>query len=429
MRMRVPRRFLAVAPTKTEIHRSLGTDSLRRAQELLPAVKAAIIDELEARLDLNREAMGTDAYRSAVRVASARGFTHQSISQIASGSFDALLQRVEAIKPNDDSMTVKAILGGVEQPTLMVSGLVAEVERISKHENRFKSENQMRLWRNPRLRAVANLQAALGGDIPVTDIRSEEALKHRSWWLERIAQTSVSADTANKDFANMSGMLRRYYDHQNMAQPPKPYAGIQVSDRHKKKMRKLQIPTDWIKEVWFAEGAFDGINTQARDILLMSIETGCRQSEIHDLPADAIVLNAPIPHLRIDNSEGEHRREIKNAPSSRCVPLVGVALAAAKRNPCGFPRYRGASSYSATVNKYLRTRGLLPSPKHTIGGTRHSWEARLKAALIDSDDRGEMMGHDVSSIRNRELYGDEMPLERKLELAQRVVLDVPEHLA
>lgn len=403
IRMRVPRRFLAIEPTKTEIHRSLGTDSLTRAKELLPAVKAAIIDELEARADLSQKQTGTDAYRSAVRVSLARGFTHQSISQIVGGSFDALLQRVEAIKPDDDRITVKAILGGIEQPKLMVSELVAEVERISKHENRYKSENQMRLWRNPKLRAVANLKAALGGDIPVSEIRSEEALKHRSWWVERIAQTSVSADTANKDFANMSGMLRRYYDDQNIVQPPKPYAGVQINDRHKRKTRKLEIPSDWIKEVWFAEGAFDGLNTQARDILLMSIETGCRQSEIHDLPADAIVLDAPVPHLRIDNSDGEQRREIKNAPSSRRVPLVGVALAAAKRNPFGFPRYRGASSYSATVNKYMRNRGLLPTPQHTIGGTRHSWEARLKAAGIESDDRGEMMGHDVSSIRNREL--------------------------
>ena len=107
----------------------------------------------------------------------------------------------------------------------------------------------------------------------------------------------------------------------------------------------------------------------------------------------------------------------------------GVALAAARRQPNGFPRYRYKRSYSALINGYLRGHDLMPSPKHTAGGTRHTWESRLKAAGIASDDRGEMMGHSVASARNRELYGDEMPLERKLELTQAVALDVPCHLA
>ncbi|MCR9108628.1 hypothetical protein [Marivita sp. XM-24bin2] len=95
------------------------------------------------------------------------------------------------------------------------------------------------------------------------------------------------------------------------------------------------------------------------------------------------------------------------------IPLVGVALAAARRHPNGFPC----------------DRGLVPTPKHTAGGLRHTWESRLKAARIPSDDRGEMMGHSVASARNRELYGDQMPLDKKLELAMSVALKVPEHLA
>ena len=53
----------------------------------------------------------------------------------------------------------------------------------------------------------------------------------------------------------------------------------------------------------------------------------------------------------------------------------------------------------------------------------------LKATGIPSDDRGEMMGHSVSSARKRELYGHAMPLARKQELALSIALAVPEHLA
>ena len=73
---------------------------------------------------------------------------------------------------------------------------------------------------------------------------------------------------------------------------------------------------------------------------------------------------------------------MKNPHSARHVPLVGVALAAARRHPQGFPRYRGKSSYSATVNTYLRENALMPSADHTIGGVRHTWESRLKKAGI-----------------------------------------------
>ena len=67
----------------------------------------------------------------------------------------------------------------------------------------------------------------------------------------------------------------------------------------------------------------------------------------------------------------------------------------------------------------------MPTPNHTVGGTRQAWESRLKAADVPGDDRGEMMGHSVASTRNREVYGDEMPLARKLELAERVAFPVP----
>jgi hypothetical protein len=69
----------------------------------------------------------------------------------------------------------------------------------------------------------------------------------------------------------------------------------------------------------------------------------------------------------------------------------------------------------------------MPSLEHTAGGVRHSFETRMKKVVIPSDDRGEMMGHSVKSIRGRELYGDELELLEKLKVANRIVLPVPPH--
>lgn len=428
LRMRVPRRYGRVEP-RTEIHRSLRTDSEREARARLPAAEAAVLAELDARLTMGQSHQPSDVFSAAVALAATRGIAYRRADDLASGPLDEILARLDALKPVDTPEMMRALLGGVEEPQLMLSGLVEEVERLCAHDNRYKSETQMRLWRNPRIRAVTNLTAALGGDRPVLSLETADARRHRTWWQKRIEKEGQKPDTAKKDFSNMASMLAHYYDSLDIADPPRPYLGITIKDRHAVKTRKLEVPVEWIVEKWFAPGALDGLNAEARDILLMSIETGCRQTEIHDMPSTAIVLDANIPHLRIAFEDGDEKREVKNTSSVRLVPLVGVALAAARRHPNGFPRYRDTRGYSALINGYLRNNDLMPSPKHTVGGTRHTWESRLKAAGIASDDRGEMMGHSVSSARNREIYGDEMPLQRKLQLALAVALEVPQHLA
>jgi len=428
LRMRVPRRYCSVEP-RSEIHRSLRTGSEREAQVRLPAAEAAVLAELDARLTMGKSTQSSDVFSAAVALAATRGFAYRKAEDLAIAPLEEILTRLDALKPADTPNMARAVLGGVDTPELMLSELLAEVERICAHDNRFKSDTQMRLWRNPRKRAVANLIAALGGDKPVLSLETAHARRHKAWWQTRIEKEGQKAETAKKDFSNMASMLAHYYDSLDIAEPPQPYLGVTIKDRHAVKTRKLEIPVQWIVEKWFAPGALDGLNDEARDILLISIETGCRQSEIHDLPSNGIVLDADIPHLRIAHEEGDERREVKNTTSVRHVPLVGVALAAARRHPHGFPRYRDKRSYSGLVNAYMRNNDLVPTPKHTVGGTRHAWESRLKSAGIASDDRGEMMGHSVASARNREIYGDEMPLEQKLKLALEVALHVPQHLA
>ena len=392
-------------------------------------MKAKLLAELDEMTVIKERPDAADAYRAAQKIAQARGFVYRPLSDLLDAPLEEVLERVEAATADPATETFKALLGAVEQPALRLSGLVDEVERIAAHDNRYKSENQMRIWRNPRKRAIANLQAALGGkDVLVSDIDHAAALKHKAWWQRKIAAENLSTESANREFSNMAGMLRRYYESIAQPDPPYPYHRVYLKDRHKAESRKLEIPVDWITEKWFAPGAFDGTNDEARDILLISVETGCRQSEICDLPPEAIVLDHPIPHLRLKFEEGENRREIKNTSSIREVPLVGVALAAAKRHPDGFPRYRGKSTYSATMNQYMRNNGLLPSRDHTIGGVRHTWDSRIIAETKRSDVSGEMMGHSVRLIRGRPVYGDAMNLLERQALAQKVMLAVPDHL-
>ena len=118
-------------------------------------------------------------------------------------------------------------------------------------------------------------------------------------------------------------------------------------------------------------------------------------------------------------------RRLKTDDSEREIPLVGVALAAMRLHPKGFPRYRDKSSgLSATLNKYLTENGLRPTTDHSVYSLRHSFKDRLIGAeapdsLIDS-----LMGHKTYKPK----YGKGPSLELKLKFMERIAFRSPERL-
>ncbi|WP_299923821.1 DUF6538 domain-containing protein [uncultured Pelagimonas sp.] len=432
LKKRVPVRFRDVE-TRKLIWASLKTDSRCVAATKASQVWAHYIAGWEAQLS-GRGDDNAAHFRSAQNLAQTMGYSLTQTATLSAAPLEEILERVEASQDQNGELvpeTAAVLLGAVEQPQLMLSKFASHDEHLSAHTNRFKNTEQMRLWRNPRKRAIANLMAAIGGDLPVTELSAKHAQKHRKFWKDKCAKENVNVSTANKDFNYISGMLKRFYEDLEVEIAPAPYANVSLKDRHEKPNQKKEVPVDWIVDTWFAPGAFDTLNSEARDILLISIETGCRQREIMDLPASAFQLDDEFPHLRIQNESSDdpnERREVKNLDSDRLVPLAGVALAAAKRNPSGFPRYRGTSNYSNNVNKYMKSRGLLPEGI-TIGGIRHTWESRLKDAGIQTDDRGELMGHSLKAARGRETYGDRMLLKERFDVISPIILPVPDHLA
>lgn len=432
LKRRVPLRYASVEP-RAAVWKSLKTDSRTVAVLKAEKVWLELIEGWEAKLT-GKSAEASERFRAAQALSDIRGFRFLSVNQVAELPLEEILTRVEAVRGRDgqpDEIEAAALLGVVEEPRVMLSDFVAHVEALAVADNKYKNARQMRIWRNSRLRAASNLMKAIGGDIAIADLTSAHAKKHKKYWLAKIAREGTSVDTANKDFNYMAGMLARFYEDLECDDPPRPYAGVAIREKFKKPVRKDEVPIECIVDKWFAPGAFDGLNANARDILLISLETGCRQSEIFDLPSSAFRLEGAFPYLLIENTEHSEEgqgREIKNMHSARQVPLVGVALAAARRNPNGFPRYRGKAGYSATINKYLRTNVLVPDGV-TAGGLRHTWESRMKKAGYQVDDRGELMGHSVKVRRGRETYGDALTLAERFEIVRSVAFPVPEHLA
>jgi integrase len=145
------------------------------------------------------------------------------------------------------------------------------------------------------------------------------------------------------------------------------------------------------------------------------VETGLRPSEICNLTAKMIHLDAPIPYIEV-KPEG---RVVKAEASLRKMPLVGVSLAAMRLQPNGFPTYRDKSAgrLSAIINEFLADAGLRETPEHTLYSLRHSFEDRL-TALQDVPDKimAYLMGHKYS----RPKYGSDPTLPHLQSVLNRI---------
>lgn len=359
---------------------------------------------------------------------------------------------------------VAALLDPGAPPQDMLSQLLNLSERspYRQRKNKKKSEGKMVLWRQTRRRAIGNFIAALAardggsGDKPIAKIDSEDAWELHDWWEKKVEQDNLIPGTANKDFYYIGSMISDYYRFIKNRQPPRPFAGVTMDESDTEERHRLPLPIDWIEETLIAphpklaelmsRNMPDGtpktgraakaaeVAREAYAIAIVSVEAGCRQSEVHDTPPEHFRLNHPIPHFlikaelaEVDGDTGKRTggRDAKNVHSYRPVPLVGLALQVMQGFPSGFPNYRNKRGYSAYFNGVLRRLELFPEPNeegqpYTIGGTRHSFELRMKKAGIANDDRGEMMGHSVQSVRNRELYGGEMPLDVRQKIAKLI---------
>ena len=180
---------------------------------------------------------------------------------------------------------------------------------------------------------------------------------------------------------------------------------------------RLPFSDKWIKEKILAKSALDGLNDEARCIVLLMVNTGARPSELAGLRSEDIRLAANIPYIAIRPYKGHL---LKNAIANRDVPVTGVSLEALRQFPDGFPRYVGSSaSLSGIVNKYFRDNGLKETPDHTLYGLRHSFEDRMLAQpTMDERIRRDLMGHSLG----RQRYGKGATLEHADQLLQAKAL-------
>jgi site-specific recombinase XerD len=388
---RVPKRY-AHLDRRDLVRVALHTDSETEARRKAVAVEAELIAYWEA-LAGGRDDDAARRYEAARALAAARGFEYRPSAEIVAGPLDDLLARLESLvrggrlAPPEEAA---AILGKVERPRLTLSDALDEFFDLTTDRLAGKSEGQVRRWRTPRVRAVRDFVEVVGADKALDEITREDALTFRRWWRDRIEGKGMDANSGNKDFQHLSDLFRTVTEMKGLGLD-NPFGGLRFKQQGNRETFPFSV--GWIRDTLLAPGALDGMGQEARDVLLVMVNTGARPSEIVGARAEDFALAEPVPHLRIRAHDG---RSLKTDHSRRDLPLAGVSLDAARRlAKAGGPRhYAGKNDlWSATVNKFLRLKGLRETPDHTAYSLRHSFESRLIAARVDERLRAELMGH------------------------------------
>lgn len=409
---RVPKRYAPIEPRRF-VWLSLHTDSELLAKQKEPATWAQMIEAWEAKLagDTSDAEQRFDAARD---LAAARGFRYINAEQVARLPKNELLQRLEAVAGPDDKPDPRdaaALLGGAEEPAITVSRALDLYWKLAADKTLGKNLDQIRRWKNPRIKAISAFIGVIG-DKPIHEISGDDMLDFRHFLFERMEAGEITANSANKDLGHFGSVLKLINGMKRLGLVL-PLTGLKFAAGEA--IPRPPFSERWIKDKILAKGALDGLNNDARCILLAMINTGARPSELAALTAGQIKLDGDTPHISIEPIG----RQLKSANARRVIPLCGISLEAMRARPDGFERYRDSSaSLSATINKYMRANGLMETTEHTLYGLRHSFEDRQLAAGVDERIRRDLMGHALG----RERYGKGASLEQMQKLVQATAL-------
>ncbi len=428
--MRVPKRY-AYIEEKKEVHRSLFTGDQNEAQARLPLVKKKILAELDARL-VGRSPEKSSHYEAIAELSTSRSFSYRTADELVASGAETIMDRMISLISHNDTPTSEAatsLLGGVERQKLTITEVAASMETRFPEDVVNKAHRAKKSWCAQWTRPASKVVELLGHDPIFQEILRQDAVALRDALKDRVLEGDMKGRSAQKELRLLNTLWDRFHDSIGVDEREMPHSpfynlGKGFAKLDDEDSRKLEVPTEIISQKMIAPDALHFMNDELRDITLVIVETGARQSEITDLPPHSIFLNASIPHIWIRKETGEWAREIKNKPSKRKIPLVGVALEAFLRHPEGFPRYRYKGTYSAAANKALHAHKILPDDI-TVVGLRHSFETRMINAGIPNDERAALMGHSIKKARGREEYGDKMPLEKKVLYHKKIMVKPP----
>ena len=424
-RRRVPK-DLAAALGRGEIVRSLGTrdltEAVRRAKEVHKEWEkklAALRKQGEPRdltdLELYRQTVDwltLDGTVPAEPQTKAEEIGRSVGIDLILGRYERKLGREPEPKEllKEDLFKVKALAGTLEEPPATIRDAL-RIYVKDKGTGRRNEAEQLRFVRE-RERAIIALVDTIGNK-PIRDVTRDDARRFREAMVEKL-NTPGTVNNYIKHCRTIFGHAIRELE---LARA-NPFEKLQLEDPESARDKRDSFTDAELKQLVKAARTMK-LRDDMRHILLMLADTGARLNEIVGLERGDIVLDDPVPHVLIRPNS---IRLLKTDSSKRRVPLIGVALEAAReavgamRQQEGqlavFPAYtggRGNTNASGALMRFLRERAKITDPKLTIHSLRHTFKDRMRNAGVPEDVRDYLQGHTTGRVS--EQYGEGPGLE------------------
>jgi integrase len=428
----VPPEFASVEPRKriensTNIRVTSdpnGTSAKRAVEKMIEQLRTY----WRRRLDGDTEAETPKFLADAIQVAANFDLPYLPASKLAEGDIETLTKRftlLTAPQLNREIM-FRGLLGGAKVPeqktpaqSILVSGMLEELERIRAIDNRKKSPGQLKKWHGAKALALKHFNRAITHDKPLAELARNDVINFREQLQERIIDEEIVPETANKYIKGVGGMYNEIRRH-HLLDLVNYFEGMTFPEDEER--QRSAFTAEFIQKVILQTGLFDDLNPEARGIIYLMVETGLRPSEACNILPENIVLDTNIPHVKILPKN----RELKTKESAREIPLIGCALMAMRANPNGFPRYIDKeASLSALLGKAFRARKLFPTDNHKVYSLRHTFKDRLRPVVEAKDEFiNKMMGHACDEPK----YGEGYPLDFKLSILEKIAFVPPERV-
>ncbi len=419
---RIPAKYQPYYPEQVEfVQISLETDSDRIAAQRATALN----EQIEQYWDQSRfkdnptELFNLKKLRA---LAQAHGFTYKTSQHIAESELSEIVSRSLTLKNQEsrNEVNTSALLGSEEKQSLPLTKALEDYFEFQIPNLKNKSDDQIRKWKNPRIKAVQNFVRE-NSDLSVEDITRDHISVLRQWWESRtLGKGGLNPATANKDFMHLRTLLSFVDDHYRYnLDVQKLFTRMRFSEEHEESHRP-PFETAYIQNTLLNVSNLKGLDSECRWFLYAMADTGARPSELLGLnPLKGhIRLDTDIPYIDI---QPEKDRALKTKHSKRKIPLVGTSLFAFQNIPEGFKHYyRKPDALSANLNKFLREHDLLPTSEHCVYSLRHSFEDRLTEVKTLEKVQAALMGHKY----NRERYGNGPSLELKKEVLEKIAFNI-----
>lgn len=416
--MKVPRKIRELGLLDREhIQFSLETKCPDTARKLASLAHDYIQSHWIDLLDNGTEDAEAKLQRAIKRV-KLHGMRYKPLNIIVEDDLPRIVRRVEKAAEKPESPEhVAAFLGGAGEPDLVLSQALELFWGYAAPKTQGKSPEQIRVWENARRRAVLNLIAVVG-DKKVAALSRADLLAFRDWWLARIKADGLSNNTANHEITYLRTVLKTVNTNYE------PRLGLRINDLFEELAlagddgRRVPYSVDFVQNVLMSCRWLAGMSEDYRLIVWAMANTGAGPRELIMRQPEDIVLDDPIPHIKIVRRKNDR---LKTSSRPREIPLVGASLHAFQQRPQGFGQYQDrVNSVTSAIGKFLRENRFFERQGQSLYSLRHTFQDQLTALNVPDRIQCDLMGHAF----DREKYGEGGTLAHKQEILLRMAFEV-----